>query len=148
MELKKIKINNSRFYYIPHQGKFHWTNTLGKILVKLEKESPFVYANPSYQILVSSPEKILVGREVMGPMREDIPNQFIVDFKSGEVETGEIYNLEISFLEVMELANQILEKRNDLNRLFSIRVSQGDLLSRPLEMRFFPLEYPIPKLTF
>jgi hypothetical protein len=147
MIIKKIKVPNSRFFYIPHSGESNWTNSLGLLQNKMDKDTPFIAANRFYQIFVQTAQKWLVGRDVVGPIRQDLTGIFLADFKMGEVESLEIKNLNLTFAEIFDQAKEILSKRDDLNRIFSIRVAQ-DPLGSPMELRFFPNNYLIPKLTF
>jgi len=148
MNIKKIKVPNSRFFYIPHAGEGNWTTSLGMLQNKMDKDTPFISANRFYQIFVQTTQKWLVGRDVIGPLRQDLTGIFIADFKMGEIESLEIKNPNLTFDEIFNTAEEILGKRDDLNRIFSIRVAQGDPLVSPMELRFFPKNYLIPKLTF
>lgn len=148
MELKKIKISNSRYFYLPHQGEINtWPLTLGKVLNKMEKDTPFISANSFCEIFVLNPNTLLVGKEVVGPIRGDISGFFIEDFKAGEIEAKELKRLEITFSEIFENALTVISKRADLRSIFSIRINQRDPILNSLGLRFFPQGYPIPKLT-
>jgi hypothetical protein len=114
----------------------------------MDKDTPLINANRFYQIFVQTAQKWLVGRDVIGPIRQDISGVFIADFKMGEIESLEIKNHNLTFAEIFNQAEEILSKRDDLARIFSIRVAQGDPLVSPIELRFFPKNYLIPKLTF
>ncbi len=148
MDLKKIKVSNSRFLFLPHKGQLNWELSLGLLINKMEKETPFISANPICQIMVLSQDTLLVGKEVIGPIREDVKNLLFADFQYGDLEILEISKPEISFEEIYSKGLNILGKRPDLNPVFMIRVSLNDPLSYPLELRFFPETYPFPKLTF
>lgn len=148
MIIKKIKVPNSRFFYTPHVGDGNWTTSLGTLQNKMDKDTPLINANRFYQIFVQTAQKWLVGRDVIGPIRQDLTGIFIADFKMGEIESLEIKNLNLTFAEIFNTAEEILGKRDDLNRIFSIRVAQVYPLVSPIELRFFPNNYLIPKLTF
>lgn len=148
MELKKIKVPNSRYFYIPHHGKLNeWFITLGKVLNKMEKDTPFISASSFCEIFVLGATSILVGKDVIGPIRADVSGIFIEDFKKGEVEGVEIFNTNITFPEIMEKAQEIIAKRPDLRSIFSIRINQKDPILNNMGLRFFSKSYPFPKLT-
>ena len=148
MELKKIKISNSRFFYFPHNGKENqWTLTFGKVLNKMEKDTPFISADSFCEIMVLAPTTFLVGKSVVGPIRGDISDLFLADFKIGEIEMMEITDCDITFSEIFEKAQKIISERSDLKGIFSIRIHQKDPFLHPMELRFFPNVYPFPKLT-
>ena len=92
MIIKKIKVPNSRFFYIPHEVDGNWTTSLGILQNKMDKDTPFINANRFYQIFVQTTQKWLVGRDVIGPLRQDLTGIFIADFKMGEIESLEIKN--------------------------------------------------------
>lgn len=148
MVLKKFKVSNSRFFYLPHHGEVNeWAKTLGKVLNKMEKDTPFISANSFCDIFVLSPSSLLVGKEVIGPIRGDISDIFLADFKIGEIEGTVAPNSDITFSDIFERAHEITRKRSDFRDIFSIRINQKDPILCPMELRFYPNEYAIPKLT-
>jgi hypothetical protein len=148
MVLKKIIVSNSRFFYLPHHGKVNeWAITLGKVLNKMEKDTPFISANSFCDIFVLSSSSLLVGKEVIGPIRGDISDIFLADFKMGEIERTVTPNSDISFPDLFERAQEITRKRSGFRDIFSIRINQKDPILGPMELRFYPNDYAIPKLT-
>lgn len=148
MVLRKIKVSNSRYFYLPHQGKVNeWALTLGKVLNKMEKDTPFISANSFCDIFVLSSSSLLVGKEVIGPIRGDLSGIFLADFKMGEIEGTETPNSDITFSDILERANGIIGERSGFRDIFSIRINQKDPIKGPMELRFYPNDYAIPSLT-
>ncbi len=148
MVLRKIKVSNSRYFYLPHQGEVNdWAHTLGKVLNKMEKDTPFISANSFCDIFVLSSSSLLVGKEVIGPIRGDFSEIFLADFKMGEIEGTVIPNSDITFSDILEKAHGIIRKRSGFRGIFSIRINQKDPIKAPMELRFYPNDYAIPNLT-
>jgi hypothetical protein len=148
MVLRKIKVSNSRYFYLPHQGKVsEWAITLGKVLNKMEKDTPFISANSFCDIFVLSSTSLLVGKEVIGPIRGDLSGVYLADFKMGEIEGTVTPNSDITFSDILEKAHGIFGKTSGFRDIFSIRINQKDPIKGPMELRFYPNDYAIPNLT-